>query len=554
MYQKSNNPILVIAIILALFNPLIVLVFLVLYRRIKSSKRAKNITVISLIAICLVFPYYIVNLFSVIFMSLQPFLYNDLEAYSSVFDWYFTLLKGYGLVGHFALFHIGYASVLMIKEARRPNILIPTLEETVNQLAVNEEDFSLIYAEGDDKTLLGYNGNTPVFIYDNTTHVFIAGTTGSGKTVALANFIESAISKDYPLLLVDGKGDTGKDSMLDIVNQLRGDRKLIVIDMNNPRESVKYNPFRNATPSVLKDMLIDMSEWSEEHYKASTERYIQRIANLMEKVGIVYSFGNVIKYLPKRGAIALADTCLKEGILSKEEYSDTIDIIEDCGEIANSAAARFLTIAESDVGNIFHEDGINIYDALATGAIVLFILNPLLYPVLSKSFGKLVMIDSKVCVSHLYKQRLGRCFFIYDEFGTYASNSLINMINKSRSAGVTCILATQSLSDLDDAVGREYREQVIENCNNYIIMRQNSAENAGAWAEIIGTKEVLDSTYSYQSGENSAISVGIGSTRKVHEFIYHPNYIKNMGLGDAIFVSKDAKTKGHTTFKVRKGF
>jgi len=55
-------------------------------------------------------------------------------------------------------------------------------------------------------TLIGYSGRQKVFIPDNAKHVFVCGTTGSGKTVALANFI----AKDHPMLIVDGKGDTGE--------------------------------------------------------------------------------------------------------------------------------------------------------------------------------------------------------------------------------------------------------------------------------------------------------------------------------------------------------
>jgi len=42
---------------------------------------------------------------------------------------------------------------------------------------------------------------------------------------------------------------------------------------------------------------------------------------------------------------------------------------------------------------------------------------------------------------------------------------------------------------IDFAVNEVYKEQIIENCNNYIILRQNSGVNADYWANIIGTRE-----------------------------------------------------------------
>jgi Ni2+-binding GTPase involved in maturation of urease and hydrogenase len=66
-------------------------------------------------------------------------------------------------------------------------------------------------------TFIGLNGNRKVYTADNAKHIFICGTTGSGKTVALANYIKRANDCNYPLLLADGKGDIGEGGMLDIV-------------------------------------------------------------------------------------------------------------------------------------------------------------------------------------------------------------------------------------------------------------------------------------------------------------------------------------------------
>ena len=59
----------------------------------------------------------------------------------------------------------------------------------------------------DDGTFIGLNGNRQVFTPDNAKHIFVCGTTGSGKTVVLSNYIKRAVDCNYPLLLVDGKGE-----------------------------------------------------------------------------------------------------------------------------------------------------------------------------------------------------------------------------------------------------------------------------------------------------------------------------------------------------------
>ncbi|MDO5577280.1 MAG: TraM recognition domain-containing protein, partial [Fibrobacter sp.] len=132
-------------------------------------------------------------------------------------------------------------------------------------------------------------------------------------------------------------------------------------------------------------------------------------------------------------------------------------------------------------------------------------------------------------------------FYIFDEINTYASSALIDLINKSRSANITSILATQSLSDLDFTCNEAFKEQVIENTNNYIVLRQNSAVNSEHWASILGTRATIDVTYQLQQqGAFETSETGLGSARRVREFYYHPDDIKTLQVGKGIFMSKDS--------------
>ena len=379
--------------------------------------------------------------------------------------------------------------------------------------------------------------DNPIFCPDDARHLFVGGTNGAGKTTGLSNFIESGVKKNYGTLIVDGKGDTGKGSMLEITTGFckKHKRPLYVIDMNDPDNSARYNPFMGATPTVAKDILSNLSpDWSEEHYKANFERYTQRVVKLMDIAGIMLSFNSIIKYMPVEKLTELSAALQHGGLITKDAHLENLEIIKASGKIAEQAVARFATIAESEVGQIFSEDGINIYTALQSGAVILFILNPLLFPETSAAMGRLVLIDAKQAVSKLFGKDK-RSFFIFDEMGVYASPVLIDLINKSRSAGVTCISATQSLADLEAASGDVFLHQIIENCNNYIVLRQNSTKSTEGWAETLGTHEKMIMTY--KTADNGA--TGEGSARKGHEFIIHPNEIKTFKTGEGVFLSRD---------------
>ncbi|MCL2771718.1 MAG: type IV secretion system DNA-binding domain-containing protein [Oscillospiraceae bacterium] len=402
-----------------------------------------------------------------------------------------------------------------------------------------------------EATLLGTSGKKDVFISNNAKHVFVCGTTGSGKTIALSNFIKSGANYNYPMLIVDGKGDTDTGSILEITKTICTNRKIYVINFNDPKTSNKYNPFKNTNIDVIKDMLINMTKWSEEHYKLNTERYIQRLCKLLEKQDIIISLESLTNYLPSDNFLKLSKELMGKGFISKTEYTEDIELTKTSGQIAESAAARFATIKESNLGTIFDASGIDIYTALSENAIILFILNPLLYPEMSPLIGNLIIIDSKKAVSNFYNNKKNRIFYLLDEINVYTSPALLDLVNKSRSANITCILATQSLSDLDK-VAPEFKEQVVENCNNYIVLRQNSPTNAEYWANVLGTRQTMQATYQMKQENGGATSTDLGSLRKTREFLYHPDEIKSLQQGNAIFLSRDENF--HTKIKVNKPY
>lgn len=378
-----------------------------------------------------------------------------------------------------------------------------------------------LHLDNENSTLIGHNGKKPVYCTDNAKHIFVCGTTGSGKTVALSNYIKNAIDKDFPLLIIDGKGDTNKNSLIDIVNKLNYKNKPVyTINLTNIEKSNKYNPFLNASPTIAKDMLINMTDWSEEHYKLNAERYLQRLIILMRKAKIKLSLKSIVKYMNLDKFTELSAELLKRKIITKSEHIENTVIGKTSGKVAENSIARFSTIIESELGYIFDDNGIDIYNALKQNAIIIFILNPLIYPEISQAFGRLILIDSKKAISKLFQNNYKRTFFIFDEINVYASKTLIDLVNKSRSANVTCVLATQSLSDLDSAEDENFTQQIIENCNNYLVLRQNSAVNSENWANILGTLPTMNVTYQLQQDGFDTIQTGLGSARCVREYIY----------------------------------
>ncbi len=442
-----------------------------------------------------------------------------------------------------SMFLASYFKLCMDRNKEREQAGIRPLEDEIKQ--VNKANKNNSYKSKPCKcnfeadTFIGFNkSGKRICCPDDSKHIFVSGTTGSGKTVALSNFVKSACMKNYGALIIDGKGDEGETSLLEITNKFckMYNRKLYIVSMNNPTVSNKYNPFIGANETVAKDMLINMTDWSEEHYKTNTERYLQRLIKLLKLSNIKLSFNSIIENMQADKFIEVSKQLASKNIITKDEHIKNLDIAKASAKIADSASARFSTMAESEIGQLFDEKGIDIYKALKEKAIIIFVLNPLLYPETAQAMGRLILIDSKKAVSKLFKDK-NRKYFIFDEINVYASSVLVDLINKSRSANVTCIPATQSLSDLENKTGDKFKNQIIENCNNYIVLRQNSYKSAEEWAKTLGTKQTMEMTYQM----NEQGSTKKGSSKRVREFIVHPDEIKSQGIGEAVYMSRDKK-------------
>jgi len=166
--------------------------------------------------------------------------------------------------------------------------------------------------------------------------------------------------------------------------------------------------------------------------------------------------------------------------------------------------------------------------------------------------GKLTIIDSKKAASNLFLNNDTRRFFIWDEANVYASPALLDLLSKSRSANITNFIGVHGLMDFDYAVNEAFREQIVENCNNFVGLRQNSSINAEAWAKIFGTKETIEVTHQLQQTAMGATETGYGSARRVRKYLYHPDDIKSLKPGQAFVMSRDLGI--HCKAKIHKPF
>ena len=302
---------------------------------------------------------------------------------------------------------------------------------------------------------------------------------------------------------------------------------------NDEIHSMKYNPLCTGGFTSKKDRIIELREWSEDHYRKINEGYLQTVFEILEEVGGGdVDLISLSKYLRPEALYALARR------LERQDLAIKVDRIAGNAGDVSSLLCEIENIAYSEIGSLFdckNADGVvlELDKAIQQKGIVYFCLQPLSFPAYATSLGKLIINDIKsVIASYLSSSEKKKIYCIFDEFSVFAGEQIINLINQGRSAGIHAILSTQGLSDLEK-VGTSFMRQTISNCNNYIFMRQNTPEDAETIASIIGTEDKIGVTSQVSEG-NSVV----GSVRQTKEFLIHPDDIKRLKMGEAIYLNK----------------
>lgn len=367
-------------------------------------------------------------------------------------------------------------------------------------------------------------------------HVFLIGTTGSGKTTTILCFIDYAIKANIPLVIIDGKGD------FDFAKTISGmaekyNRIFQLFSISQPDESYHYNPLASGGATELKDRLMELSEWKEPYYQYMAERYLQLALTLFEKAYKNYDLYSFVEGMTIGNLQRLAIE-----LKAPQSVNDYLNSVDE-KKIA-SLIDRLTIITESQIGYLFSNEPkktISLQEAVNNKNIVLFSLDSLAYPLYAKLLGRLVINDLKAVAS---KRKKDDCLImtVYDEFNVFASRNVVDLINKSRSKGFSALIATQSLADLD-VIDNALKSQIIQNCNTLIVQRQNDSKDAETLAQIIGTEESWAITHQVDNKK----STGLGSIRFVKEFIIHPDKIKRLEVGQAVIVRKIPKFQTHET-------
>lgn len=163
-------------------------------------------------------------------------------------------------------------------------------------------------------------------------HVLVAGTTGSGKTVAIMTLIETALMNQESVVFVDGKGDS--ETIEDLQSMFdRYGRTLHVFSENT---KLTYNPLKNGNRSEITDRLMALFDWSNEFYENEAQDNLQKIVYFLDLYEIERDLKNLLHFLSVKNVYnVLKNDIVKETkIVEEQEEISTVENQQSKAKVA----------------------------------------------------------------------------------------------------------------------------------------------------------------------------------------------------------------------------
>ncbi len=303
-------------------------------------------------------------------------------------------------------------------------------------------------------------------------HVLILGSTGTGKSRLLELLMMQAVARGDAVVVIDPKGDEG---LLRRARAAAGER-FRLFSLPHPEESVRYNPVGRYR---------DVREVAD------------RVAALLPSAGDALPFRNFGWEIVNAAAREIHG---KRPMTLRNLKRYAID--QPAGPLAKRPREHFLKMASallpvlSKLGSdqLSPERGGLSWDAADRGRwVVYFSLGSLLGGETSGAVAKMALLDleSYIGARYAYGEGSGPVWLFVDELGDVATPEFVNILNKSRGAGLRVAACAQTAADLEAALGSRARAlQILGNANTVVQFRAQSAPDAEVFSEMAGDRLV----------------------------------------------------------------
>jgi hypothetical protein len=376
---------------------------------------------------------------------------------------------------------------------------------------------------------------------ESVRHLFVCGTTGSGKTELLLGLSASAIAAGSGVLFCDGKGDISSFAKLYALAARFGrqDEIVLVNFLGKKGRTNGLNPFKRMSAAEITQLIGDLMDapghdpmwhgravalvhavvpaavWLRDTGRIKLDaKELHRLFDLGEITDIVEKYpempehirGNLTSYLrdlpgydPAKGK--------KQSQTPRDQHGYlTMQLTNTFGAFINTYASVFMDADEVDFWDIVANGRIAVIllPALAKSSADLSMIGKMMVAMFKNALGRLLDLPVEGDWATVVERRVstGRPPFlaIFDEVGHYLTAGMGLMAAQARSLNVSLVFGTQDMESMGFSNPHE-KTMLLSNCNTKIFLKsvvndysfqQNFAvENSRRKAEIEQRENLL---------------------------------------------------------------
>jgi conjugal transfer pilus assembly protein TraD len=381
-------------------------------------------------------------------------------------------------------------------------------------------------------------------------HGLILGASGSGKSTTLLRILTEHIRRGSPVVALDLKGSPTFARVLEQAAAAAG-RPFRLWTPDGPSQ---WNPLGHGNATELKDKLIGTERFTEPHYQRAAERYVQTVLQVLQHAHTdrAPALEDVVRLMDPRRMTGMLRHVPRPLAARVQDY--VAGLTPDQLSAIRGLGTRLAVITESHIGPYLAPDvraaerpqAIDLRAALAGPEVVLFSLNSSSYGKLAAQIGTLVIQDLVSAAGDRLRAQsdaapLRQAILGIDEFSALGGDQVIALLARGRESGISDLVATQELADLDRAAPG-LRDQIVGNTAIKIVHRQDVPASAQTVAQMAGTEKVWEETHQIGGRWLRGYDNGRGTRREVERFVVHPNDIKTLRTGEAVVIAKLPET------------
>ncbi len=400
------------------------------------------------------------------------------------------------------------------------------------------------------KVYLGYglNQEKPLYLTNDQRlmHCEVVGSTGTGKTESvLLPMLAHDISHGKGAIIIDGKGDLElRDKIRYIVHKQKREDDFYFFSLSHPQKSNTYNPLYRGNPTELKDKLVNSMSWSEEFYRRMAEQAALTLLNAIASAGRKPRFRELHGYLTDLQALQKLSDETRSPVL-KEDIGKMVTGFKDNHKFLAGLISDLFLTSRSEFSDLLDTDDpdIDLLSLYENNQICYFALDLQKYADTSRRLGRMIIQDIRAASSHIVSHLTAyrRHFFpvFIDDASSFLELNFIDFLNKCRASGYAVTILHQSLGDLVYRGMSNFQQQVVENTNIKVILRQDDPFSVEKFVKIAGTRRTMIATYQTQEQILGKGLTGAGSVREGQTFRIEPDLIRGLKRGEAALIWKN---------------